>query len=214
MAITTNQGLILPDATDNANVPLTFTDFVTTAGSGMENRLVQRYVSIADRTARNPTPNEGELSYLSDLDRYETYTGSVWLTLLPANAYNTVATTFNSTSVVFTTVGAAVCGETIIVPPSGRVRVDWRGFMNNSGANSCLIAPQLNTGSVVGAGAVIDAAADAVSTEHNGTAVDNFGSFTYYTGLTPGTSVNAFLMHRVSAGTGTFSRRALSLEQR
>lgn len=77
--LTTNQGLILPDGTDNANVPLTFTDFVITAGSGMENRLVQRYLSIADRTARNGAPNEGELSYLLDLNRYEKYNGVAWV---------------------------------------------------------------------------------------------------------------------------------------
>lgn len=81
MAVTTNQGLILPDGTDNANVPLTFTDFVTTAGSGMENRLVQRYLSAADRLARNAAPNEGELSWLNDTDRYEFYTGAVWAPL-------------------------------------------------------------------------------------------------------------------------------------
>jgi hypothetical protein len=85
MAVTTNQGLILPDGTDNANVPLTFTDFVTTAVSGMENRLVQRYLSIADRTTRNPAPNEGELSYLADLNRYETFNGVAWVTAFTLN---------------------------------------------------------------------------------------------------------------------------------
>lgn len=81
MVATTNQGLILPDGPDNANVPLSFTDFVTTAGSGMENRLVQRYVSAADRTARNPAPNTGELSFLSDTAAYEWYNGSAWIAL-------------------------------------------------------------------------------------------------------------------------------------
>lgn len=81
MAVTTNQGLILPDGTDNANVPLTFTDFVTTAGSGMENRLVQRYLSAADRTARNAAPNQGELSYLVSTLGYETFNGTIWISL-------------------------------------------------------------------------------------------------------------------------------------
>lgn len=80
--LTTNQGLILPDGTDNANVPLSFTDFVTTAGSGMENRLVQRYLSAADRTVRNPTPNEGELSYLIDTDAFFFYNGTAWVPLV------------------------------------------------------------------------------------------------------------------------------------
>lgn len=79
--LTTNQGLILPDDADNADVPLSFTDFVTTAGSGMENRLVQRYLSALDRTARNAAPNEGELSYLADTDAFEWYNGTAWVPL-------------------------------------------------------------------------------------------------------------------------------------
>jgi hypothetical protein len=82
MAVTTNQGLILPDGTDNANVPLTFTDFVTTPVSGMENRLVQRYLSVADRTARNGAPNEGELSYLTDTNLLQFYNGAAWQTIV------------------------------------------------------------------------------------------------------------------------------------
>ena len=82
MALTSNQGLILPDGTDNANVPLTFTDFVTTAVSGMENRLVQRFLSSADRTTRNPAPNEGELSYLLDTNLIQYYDGANWISIV------------------------------------------------------------------------------------------------------------------------------------
>jgi hypothetical protein len=99
--LTTNQGLILPDGTDNANVPLTFTDFVTTAGSGMENRLVQRYLSAADRTARNGAPNEGELSYLSDSDAYFFYNGTTWIPLAKGFVADTTRT---SSSAGFTNV--------------------------------------------------------------------------------------------------------------
>ena len=75
--LSTNQQLILPSASDVANVPTSFSNY----NSGSENRLVQRYLSSADRTTRNPTPNEGELSYLIDTDRYFYYTGSTWLDL-------------------------------------------------------------------------------------------------------------------------------------
>jgi hypothetical protein len=135
----------------------------------------------------------------------------VWLTLLSANTFTTEPVGFNTTSVAYTTVGGNICGVTIVVPPSGRIRVDYRSFLGNSAANSTLVAPQLNN--VVGAGAVLDAAADVVSIENNGV-VASFGSFTYYTGLTAGTSVNVFLMHRVTAGTGTISRRGICAEQR
>lgn len=82
---TSDQGLIIPANTDVNN-------FATGVGSligadpttgvsgtgGVESRLVKRYLSAADRAARNPTPSEGELSYLMDINVLETYTGTVW----------------------------------------------------------------------------------------------------------------------------------------
>jgi len=212
MAVTTNQGLILPDGTDNANVPLTFTDFVLGV-SGMENRLVQRYLSIADRTARNPAPNEGEISYLSDLNRYDTYTGSAWIPLYPQHAFAFDATGFNTTSTVYTTVGATLLGVTIVVPQSGQIRVDFGTNSDNTAAGTQTIAPQLNSGAVVGAGAVLVAVTDDISTlQATGDSITH-NSFHYYSGLTPGISVNAFLQHKVSANTGAFARRKISLQQ-
>lgn len=214
MALTTNQGLILPDATDNANVPLTFTDFVTTAGSGMENRLVQRYLSIADRTARNPAPNEGELSYLGDLNRYDSYTGTAWIPLYPQTVYSQLLTSFNTSSVTYTTAGVAVLGATVQVPLSGQVRVDFSGELdNNTAAALTLIAPQLNTGNVIGAGVPISAASDDISAQNVGTDNGTFSNFAVYTGLTVGSDVNVFLNHRVNAGTGTIARRKVLIAQ-
>jgi len=78
---TTDQGLIIPVGSDPANVPTTFSQFVTTAVSGMENRLVKRYLSATDRTTRNPTPNTGELSWRLDGLLYEYYNGTAWVPL-------------------------------------------------------------------------------------------------------------------------------------
>lgn len=215
MAVTTNQGLILPDGTDNANVPLTFTDFVTTAGSGMENRLVQRYLSIADRTTRNPAPNEGELSYLADLNRYDTYTGSTWVPLITPAAFDDDTTVYSGVvSVAYTTAGAPVCGTSIVVPLSGQVRVDFASLLDNTGAaNTSFLSPQLNTGSIVGAGAPIVASADTISISNFGQSGIQTSSFYIYPGLTPGVSVNAFLNHRVDGGGGAFSNRKIALSQ-
>lgn len=82
--LTTDQRIVLAQSTD-------LNDFVTaeaallgssTAGasgtSGVESRLVKRYLSAADRTARNPTPAEGELSVLADTNLVQAYTGTVW----------------------------------------------------------------------------------------------------------------------------------------
>lgn len=70
--ISPNQGLSLPAANDNANGPLAFDNY----NDGVENRLVQRFTSITDRTVRNPTPNTGELSYVANLDEYQRYLAS------------------------------------------------------------------------------------------------------------------------------------------
>lgn len=212
MVATTNQGLILPDGTDNANVPLTFTDFVLGA-SGVENRLVERYLSIADRTARNPAPIEGELSYLSDLNRYDTYTGAAWIPLIPQHQFAFDATGFNTTSTVYTTVGASLLGATVVVPPSGQVRVDWGANTDNTAAGTEFIAIQLNSGAVIGAGAVLVPVSDDLSALNaTGDSITNT-SFHYFSGLTVGTSVNAFLQHRVTANTGAFARRKISIQQ-
>lgn len=77
MSLTADQGLIIPNSSDNDNVPLSVSDYNT----GVESRLVKRYASVADRTARNATPTEGELSYLLDLNRFDFYSGAAWTTL-------------------------------------------------------------------------------------------------------------------------------------
>jgi hypothetical protein len=209
MALTTNQGLDIPDGSDNANVPLSFTNYNT----GVESRLVERFLSIADRTARNPAPFEGELSYLADLNRYEWYTGTAWTELVPVPASASDATSFFITSLVYTTAGAPVTGATIVVPPSGVVRVGYAALLNHSGGGQTLISPQLNAGSVVGAGATIVAASDANGARITGVGPWTTGSFLYFSGLTAGTSVNSFLMHRVTAITGSAADRHLEIEQ-
>lgn len=67
-----NQNIELPNATDNANGPLAFDNY----NDDVENRLVQRYLSSGDRTVRNPTPGQGEMSYVADRDEYQRYNTS------------------------------------------------------------------------------------------------------------------------------------------
>jgi hypothetical protein len=72
-----NQGIPEQQGTDIAYLP-----GAQVAWDGvMENRLAQRYASIADRTARNPAPNEGEVSHLADVDRYEVFNNANWISL-------------------------------------------------------------------------------------------------------------------------------------
>jgi hypothetical protein len=211
MALTTNQGLDIPDGSDNANVPLSFTNY----NGGVEGRLVQRYLSIADRTARNPAPFEGELSYLADLNRYETYTGSAWITLIGAYAYSGDTAGFSTASLIYTTAGATLIGATLIAPPSGNIRVGWSSYIdNNNAAQQSLIGPQLNAGAVIGAGATVVAVTDGVTARALGNNAVQSSSFFRYTGLTPGNPYNAFLMHRTTGATASFANRALELEQK
>jgi hypothetical protein len=211
MALTANQGLDIPDGSDNANVPLSFTNYNT----GVENRLVQRYLSIADRTARNAAPFEGELSYLIDLNRYEWYTGAAWTNLLFSWAYSFDGALFTTASTIYTTVGGPLVGAAIVAPPSGIIRVGWSSYVdNNNAGQQSLIGPQLNAGSVVGAGATVVAVSDGVSARALGNNAVQSSNFTRYTGLTPGNSYNAFLMHRATGATASFAQRGLEIEQK
>src|SRR5689334_15518535 len=62
-----DQGLVLPIQADAASEQTAFASYNT----GSESRLVKRYVDLADRTARNPTPTPGEISYLTNPGRHD-----------------------------------------------------------------------------------------------------------------------------------------------
>lgn len=97
-SLTTDQGLILPVASDGDNVPTAFTDFTGgLSDDGVESRLVKRYLSAADRTVRNPSPNTGEISFRADGPIYEWYTGSAWETLVNPADWTTYTPTWTST---------------------------------------------------------------------------------------------------------------------
>lgn len=216
--LTTNQSIIIPVPGDLNDVPGDLSDMLTGAGTpqqGLENRLVQRYQSIVDRTARNATPLEGELSYLVDLNRYDTYTGSTWVPLIAPQSFLAVTTSYSGmASTSYTTAPAAVVGVTFVVPQSGQVRVDWSGLLDNTLTTATsYLSPQLNSGAVIAAGAPIVASADTISINNFGQSATNYGNFYVYTGLTPGTDVNAFLQHRVDAGAGAYSNRKIALSQ-
>lgn len=208
MALTANQGLELPDGTDNANVPLAMTNYNT----GIEGRLVQRYLSSADRTARNPAPVEGEISYLANTDTYEKFI-TFWSPLInvPVSMYD--STGIFITSTVYVTTGGPIVGRSITVPPSGTIRVGWANVANHSsGSGGTYVAAQVNSGTVVGSGAVITAASDQRSSQGTGTATVATGYFAYFTGLTPNTSVNAFLLHRASVAGGSVGNRVIEVQ--
>lgn len=82
---TTDQGLILPTGTDVNDVPTALSRLITggsiaspVPASSLESRLFKRYLSVADRSTRNPTPAEGEGGFMMDTNQFVVYNGSAW----------------------------------------------------------------------------------------------------------------------------------------
>ena len=137
--LTPDQGLVLPTSTDGDNVPQSLDDY----NDGVESRLVKRYSSSADRTTRNPTPNEGELSYLTSTGLYDTYDGSAWAELLDARPRGVMGTpttsTLNGTATAADTteVRDAVLGNYVFTAVADRwYEVVYIGALANSGTAS------------------------------------------------------------------------------
>lgn len=140
--LTTDQGLILPASSDPDNVPTSFTSYNT----GVESRLVKRYLSSADRTTRNPTPTAGELSYLASTGALEIYTGSAWdhpFATLPRGVMGT-PTTVGSDGTA--TSGATETRDAVLgnftftsAGTTRRYRVVWTGQIGVSVANDLFV---------------------------------------------------------------------------
>lgn len=126
-----------------------------------------------------------------------------------ADVSNADATSRTTTSTSYTTTlsPATICGVSFVAPPSGKVKIFWNAECSNSGASFVLTSPQVATGGIVGSGTPVLAADDARTVNHAGTASERQGSTTTCTGLTPGSTYNVSLYHRVGSGTGTFLRR-------
>lgn len=137
-------------------------------------------------------PNAG--SIIRALDFTEAVTGEQ-----TANSGTTTSTSFTATLT-----GATTAQRAFVAPTSGRVKVDWKATLSNSGANATLCGFEVRSGSVLGSGSVVTAAADAAAVRNDSTVIEGFGTHRLITGLTAGASYNAQLMFRVAAGTGTF----------
>lgn len=98
---TTNQGLILPADSDLNDVATAFASY----NAGVERRLVMRFLNATDRSARFPSPVEGDLSYLAAEDRYEWYTGSAWATIFFPGQWTTYTPTWGVTGGTSSTIG-------------------------------------------------------------------------------------------------------------
>lgn len=98
---TTNQGLILPADGDLNDVATALAAY----NAGVEGRLVMKFLNATDRSARRPSPVEGDLAYLAAEDRYEWYTGSGWETIFFPGQWTTYTPTWGVTSGTPSTIG-------------------------------------------------------------------------------------------------------------
>lgn len=119
--------------------------------------------------------------------------------------------TFTNTSFGVAGSGGYVdCGVAFVAPPSGRVRLDWAGWISNSSSSFAIISPVTRNGAVVGSGTVFKAADDDYSISQ-GNEAGRVGAHDFLSGLTPGNSYNVRLEHRVPANTGTALRRIVTV---
>lgn len=206
------QGALLTLLSDPADAQV-LVQWVTDA---VLQRLVLRYDSASQRAATLTAPVEGMVSWLRDVNRLDVYTGSLWL---PVGGTATVrdfqSATYTTTSVVYVasgTTGYVHCGVTFVAPLTGRVEISTQARMVNETATSgCLIAPETRTGSNIGSGSIVEAAADGSGTSNYGNTFARHGVNHILEGLTPGASYNTRLLSRtsVAAATATFALREL-----
>lgn len=123
---------------------------------------------------------------------------------------NTSGTT-TSTSYTATLTGGTTCGVAFIAPPSGLVLVHFSASLLNSGANFSIMSFEVRTGGSVGSGTVFLAADDSRIVGYVGTGQLDLGRTLPVSGLTAGSTYNARQMFRVTAGTGTFLRKNLTV---
>lgn len=93
--VTSNQGIIIQQGTDSANLP----GAQVSQLSVEENRLFQRYTNDADRIARNPAPNEGEVWHLAAEDRDEQWNGAAAISLYRRSLFQYVRRTTDAAAI-------------------------------------------------------------------------------------------------------------------
>lgn len=123
----------------------------------------------------------------------------------------TTSTTFTNS---LTTTG--VIGVAFTAPASGKVEVKWTCTGRNSNAGVFTITGfDVRNGSTVGSGSVAFAVdenvAVAVQSDSAGQQLEHTG-IGLATGLTPYADYNACIVYRVTANTGTFNRRRISVQ--
>jgi hypothetical protein len=211
--ITTDQGLAIPIVGDNANVPVSVGALMganpttgASSSSGMESRLVKRYLSAADRTARNGSPATGELSWRADLPGYEYYTGSVWTALSSKGFVSEITDTTSNVSTTTTEIVSTSIQISGII--GTRYKVSYAGVSesNTAGDISTLRLRWKTT-------AVVDISGTIFATNNKTAAIggkgDAFTLFGTFIPLSTGTVTIVATIQRI-LGSGTVKQNGSS----
>lgn len=109
----------------------------------------------------------------------------------------------------------ADCAVVFTAPTTGRVKIHTSARLLSSGATSgSLVSPETRAGSTIGAGTIVEAAADGGGASHYGSTFARVGVTHLLSGLTPGAVYNTRLLHRSSVvtETATFALREIVVE--
>lgn len=122
--VTPDQGLSLPVDADAADNPVAFVNFV----AGVEQRLVRNYADTADRTARQLTVAENELSTLGTENRVEVFSGSNNISLRTRANFVTLRVSPAQVLAASSTVLQNVTDLAIALPTAGVFQFEGRLF--------------------------------------------------------------------------------------
>jgi len=204
---------VLPSSGDSSDAVTAFTSY----NDGVESRLVKRYASAAERTVRNPTPNEGELSYLTDSGRYYSYDGSSWIDFIaaiaPLSASDSDSTTISSIADTSYVSGSPIVGVTFTAADTGNVLLSIYGRLGSDGTRRLYFGFYIREDDI--SGSIFESPTgdnNAIAEQDNSPGFIGSGRSKLITGLTPGQVYFAYTVYRVSSGTpGTITYREISV---
>jgi len=134
----------------------------------------------------------------------------------PPTVADSVATGFTFTHTTYAITGETdTVGVAFMACTTGRANLDYSCSLTNSSVDATFMTPVVREGTTVGSGTSFLAASDdnAVVAEPGTASTDvTFGGRRFLlTGLTPGSSYNVRMEHRVAGSTGTLARRAVTV---
>jgi hypothetical protein len=133
---TPNQGIVIPVGGDPANNPTAFTNMI----AGVESRLVLRYTNLADRTARNLVPVEGQLTDLAAENRLDAYDGAAYISAAVRGLYARRMRTTNAAAIISNTALQSDAVLTVPLDTTGTYRFYGRIYYDGSTAGDFKLA--------------------------------------------------------------------------